>query len=654
MLHLHCVVESSASTQSSEMGCSSVRHANRQPHPRTTSLHSQTETRSLLHTQDTMAEIIYSELRPERQEIRLMFLEAGQPKDEIIASLMVTSLRWAPEYWTPEFEALSYVWGDPLVTRPIKLNGQPYQVTENLEAALRRLRHDDRVRIMWIDAICIDQQNPREQEHQIGLMRDIFGGCAQCIVWLGEEDHETEKVLESLHWMQDNLHVHEWPCFSNSKATKTRLGAGKDNIYGVGPVFELLQRFLRRPWFSRTWTFQEFVLPRKREIRCGHFQIPFSLLRKARQKFCLHTSKCCKMHSASLLSLINVLNDELDISIFPLDDMLDYHHNYKTIDFLKVLNDNCHRTATRDHDKIYGLIGLAPPYIQKAVLPDYRLDVAAVFAQPLVAHWQTKASLRPLIYVRKQSYKFQLPSWVPDWSHASTSRASQVLRTATYDIFNACRYKHRLPTVYNDKILHVQGVCSGTVKTLCEAKSMIHYKSGLFVTVSGWAEMAAKCSVQKSCRALGTFSINTLWRILLLGSVVGNGLLRRATESDFNSLHTELASFESDSQSTDPDRVSLLMKNVLYRLSRARLIMTTNGWLGMVPRDTQIGDEIYVLAGGRMPFVLRPSQETFSPPGSSNAQRFCHTLVGECYIDGSMDGELLDKLRDEVVDIFIV
>jgi hypothetical protein len=88
-------------------------------------------------------------------------------------------------------------------------------------------------------------------------------------------------------------------------------------------------------------------------------------------------------------------------------------------------------------------------------------------------------------------------------------------------------------------------------------------------------------------------------------------------------------------------------------MRRAKLI-TTNGWLGMVPRDTQIGDEIYVLAGGRMPFVLRPSQENFSLPGSSNAQRSCHTLVGECYIDGSMDGELSDKLRNEAVDIFIV
>jgi hypothetical protein len=65
---------------------------------------------------------IYSELRPERREIRLMFLDPGQQQDDITASLLVTSLRWAYEYWTPEYEALSYFWGDPLITRPIKLN----------------------------------------------------------------------------------------------------------------------------------------------------------------------------------------------------------------------------------------------------------------------------------------------------------------------------------------------------------------------------------------------------------------------------------------------------------------------------------------------------------------------------------------------------
>jgi hypothetical protein len=369
--------------------------------------------------------------------------------------------------------------------------------------------------------------------------------------------------------MHDNLHVHEWRCFSNSKATKTLLGAGKNNTCGVGPALEPLQKFLRRPWFSRTWTFQEFVLPRNHEIRCGHFQIPFSFLLKAQQTFHDHTSKCCKMNSIFLLQLVQDLNVQLDITIIPLWYTLSCLHRCKARNFLDMLDDTRHRIATRDHDKVYGLIGLAPPYIQKTILPDYRLDVAAVFAQPLVAYWQTNASLRPLIYVvRRESCKFRLPSWVPDWSHAPMSRDSRVLGRATYDIFNACGYGSLLPISRHDRIIHVQGVCSDTVKTLCDAESRIHTKSDLFVTVWGWLEMAAKCSVQKPCRGLGTFSENTLWRILLLDSVepqVKTALLRRATESDFNSLHTELASFESDSGSLEADQVSLLMWNVLRR-----------------------------------------------------------------------------------------
>jgi hypothetical protein len=289
-----------------------------------------------------MADSIYSELRHERQEIRLVFLNAGQRKDEITASLMVTSLRWAPEYRTPEFEALSYVWGDPLITRPIQLNGQAFQVTENLEAALRRLRHTDRIRIMWIDAICINQRDPREQEHQIGLMRDIFGRCAQCVVWLGEEDDETEKALEALRWMQDDLHVHEWPCFDESEATDD---IDQDNTHGVGPALEPLRRFLPRPWFYRTWTFQEFVLPKKHEIRCGDFNVPFDLLTESQENFRRHVHSCCRIFPKllmpePLMSLMSDVDGSLDRIIYPILRAASSFQRYHPLEFLDLLDEN--------------------------------------------------------------------------------------------------------------------------------------------------------------------------------------------------------------------------------------------------------------------------------------------------------------------------
>lgn len=305
---------------------------------------------------------------------------------------------------------------------------------------------------MWIDAICINQRNPREQEHQIGLMRDIFEGCSQCIVWLGEEDDETEKALETLHWMHDNLHIFEWPCFDKSNPD-----------YRIQLALEPSQRLLHRPWFSRTWTFQEFVLSREHEIRCGHFEIPFDLLLQSQQNLNIHQTSCC-WRRANTHMLLDV-RIQLDTDIYPLARARGYLKNTEDFEFLTILEDNCHRIATRDHDKVYGLVGLAPPGVQKCIIPDYRLEVSTVYAQPVVAYWQTNASLRPLIFVRKQKSQLCLPSWVPDWSSPSGELISHSRRWRLYD---ACGHYWLHPTVYDYRVLHVQGVKCDSVKTMCE------------------------------------------------------------------------------------------------------------------------------------------------------------------------------------------
>jgi hypothetical protein len=62
----------------------------------------------------------------------------------------------------PEYDALSYAWGDPTVTCEIELNGVQWPVTTNLAAGLPRLRHSKDTAVLWIDAICIDQANVKE------------------------------------------------------------------------------------------------------------------------------------------------------------------------------------------------------------------------------------------------------------------------------------------------------------------------------------------------------------------------------------------------------------------------------------------------------------------------------------------------------------
>jgi len=605
----------------------------------------------MLHIPDAMADI-YSELQPERREIRLMFLDAGQPQDGITASLLVTSLRWDHEYWTPEYEALSYVWGDPLITRPIKLNCQPYQVTENLEVALRRLRHVDRVRILWIDAVCIDQRNPREQEHQIGLMKDIFEGCASCIVWLGEEDDETERALDSLHWMQDNLHIYEWPCFDKSKG-----GIGNvdvDGTYGVGPALGPLQRFLRRPWFSRTWTFQEFILPRKHEIRCGNFHIPFSLLDISQRQFGHHSHSCCGYGSNSHIGVAVQVQLQLEQIVYPLGTTRRYLQMYESHDFLTFLEDGCHRIATRAHDKVYGLIGLAPIYMRDSILPDYNLDVATVYAQPVVAFMQHHMSLRALVSVRRKNYNFNIPSWVPDWSFFAINEIPHWRRRDRFALFNACGHSRLFrPVIYDYRVLRVRGVKCDVVKTMGQ---ILRTSSDDGATLANWHEMATSEQNNRSSSS-NIQRRNAFWRTILFDNyrqAINGGAVQRATENDYNALHAIFESFDSDFQRPSEAHTARLGAELQYNMREARFMITTCGLLGMVPLNTQIGDEIYILAGGNMPFVLRRSNDTFSPLDSSDAVYPCYTLVGECYLDQLMDGEFSNKLTEAAVEIFIV
>src|ERR1700761_8196449 len=88
---------------------------------------------------------------------------------DIHCDLITTNLKDEPSY-----EALSYTWGDPPAGKTILLHGVVFNVTDNLSVALQYLRHSDKPRYLWVDAICIDQKNDRERTQQVLQMRLIY------------------------------------------------------------------------------------------------------------------------------------------------------------------------------------------------------------------------------------------------------------------------------------------------------------------------------------------------------------------------------------------------------------------------------------------------------------------------------------------------
>jgi hypothetical protein len=131
--------------------------------------------------------------------IRLLVLQPGQHDSQITCYVHNASLERLPQY-----EAVSYAWGNSTETHNIQCNGQDLTVSGSLYQALRGVRLTDKPRVIWIDGLCIDQSNMGERSDQIQLMRHIFAKAKRVLIWLGSDSPGAgafgflEQIAESL------------------------------------------------------------------------------------------------------------------------------------------------------------------------------------------------------------------------------------------------------------------------------------------------------------------------------------------------------------------------------------------------------------------------------------------------------------------------
>jgi len=186
----------------------------------------------------------YTKLAP--GQIRLLQIQPDVQDDLLQCSLVNIPLAEAKGV----FDALSWTWGSDAITQSsmtVMVDGQHLNVGPNLWAMLNALRLRKITGAMWIDAICINQDkgNPQEKNEQIQMMAEIYETANQVAIWLGESADDSDYVLETLS-------------IGDAEAyTTVRFAQG---------VFALLMR----PWWTRTWTVQEFILnKREPKILCG-------------------------------------------------------------------------------------------------------------------------------------------------------------------------------------------------------------------------------------------------------------------------------------------------------------------------------------------------------------------------------------------------
>lgn len=128
-----------------------------------------------------MALFQYSSVGDVEEGIRLIHLLPGQFADPICCTIEALSLDSSPP-----FEALSYFWGDPTPCESITINGGGFNIAKNLHVALPYLRHEKQPRLLWIDAICINQADVSEENQQVQKMDKIYQRADRVVVWLGD------------------------------------------------------------------------------------------------------------------------------------------------------------------------------------------------------------------------------------------------------------------------------------------------------------------------------------------------------------------------------------------------------------------------------------------------------------------------------------
>ncbi|KAK8129103.1 hypothetical protein PG984_010211 [Apiospora sp. TS-2023a] len=218
--------------------------------------------------------------------IRLLELHPGKTGDVISFELHDVDLLGDPHI--PSFDALSYEWGSKVGTVPVQCNQDRLLITPNCKAAVERLRDEKKSRMLWIDAICINQEDKKECSSQVAMMNRIFRAAKVVLMWLGKEEEDSEAAFSSIPIL---ARAYEQADRSSFGASVASFGAGAileavNTIPDQEQVANGWASLARRTYFQRAWIFQEVILAGSRGlVLCGALSSPWDPFKAALQGY---------------------------------------------------------------------------------------------------------------------------------------------------------------------------------------------------------------------------------------------------------------------------------------------------------------------------------------------------------------------------------
>ena len=340
-----------------------------------------------------MAAYKYRPLDLNGSSIRLLKLLKGNFGDDIQCKLI--------DGWIEEsipYDALSYTWGRTGKAATITVDGITMGVTLNVYEALQQIRSEDESRYLWIDAICIDQDNIQERGHQVQQMSRIYQNAERVVIWLGQGTKETDRVMDSMK----QLHK----IFVNKEGDWRQSAWLRMNPCPAG-CYEGMKLLLSHPWFRRIWILQEIANARVATVLCGKKSISASTFAQV----------------PSLLGLQPDPHCQAVLDIMPgLSRQTSWWKDKR--DLYTLLKKFRNSEATDKRDIVYALLGISSDAC-KILLPDYEKPLLQVICD-------TTSFLLFHTHLDGLFYKF-LDWTLLEFLQSLDSLSSIVLRSASKD-----------------------------------------------------------------------------------------------------------------------------------------------------------------------------------------------------------------------------
>lgn len=607
--------------------------------------------------------------------IRLLVIKPSNGSD---AELIECNLATHDMRSIPQYEALSYVWGDPNDTSDILLNGYTHKVTVNLERALRNMRVEDGKSelVLWVDALCINQANLAERGIQVSQMGNIYLNASRVRVWLGDADTNTETAAKVLDALSKDHSIH-W----ESGSSIDRNTVCKTFSIDHGDLFLGVKRILNSPWLERVWTYQEAMLAADITMQQGRTVLTFDMI-DLFDSFSKHTL-CCPGISgriagestawkefarakrrnlpkrghfalppvtgmtwshldtemealrglyASVMEKATCL-PSMDQSVEAFDDEREkireaylstlqlqrrIPQDYRAM--LGSMATERWRRCTDPRDHVYGFAGLVPRGYGSKFRGDYTFPVEKVYEDFVLESIATLSDL-DVLRLRTDADLHSKPTWSIDWrrelSYPDIWKRAQAF-SSRFEMASRNEYREFQT---RPGALILSGMACDEIVTSLSLPDGYH---PLHVPFAWLQFMAAEIRQNTGAMLLPFFAAS------ISGYVGGNeGLMEyfavlKNVEDALKRLPLE---------PSQPIKVKRLL---------GCFIKTQRGRYGMAPSTTQVGDVVSVLYGGRVPFILR----LYGLYSDKYRLKLTYQLVGEAFIPGLMVGEALDE-RDQ-------